>query len=187
MGLSVNFKFIIISILYLLSKADSGYCDSPGLGEPLPAAEARAAVSIVFPDGTGLPAGRGLASDGERLFAARCVACHGPAGRGGLGGELAGGDPDLTRDYPDQTIATYWPYATTLFDFIRRAMPMDAPWSLDDADVYALTAYLLSLDGLWPAGRPLDAAGLANLRLPNRDGFYGAEAHWGAIAPARGE
>lgn len=183
MGLSYKKILMIIMLLTVVSNAVSRDRDAPSLGQPLAREAARAAESVVLPDGTGLPAGSGSAADGERLFAARCVACHGPAGRGGLGGELAGGDPDLTRASPDQTIGTYWPFATTLFDFVRRAMPMDAPWSMSDPDVYAVTAYLLVLQGLWPAERPLDAAGLAALEMPNRDGFLGEEASWGPVVP----
>lgn len=138
---------------------------------PVAAAELAADESVIWPDGRNLPPGRGRVADGAALFAERCIACHGRAGRGGPGGELAGGDPDLTRAQPDQTIGTYWPYATTLFDFIRRAMPLDAPWSLADDEVYALVAYLLSLNGLLPADATLDRAGLLAVQMPNREGF----------------
>lgn len=185
MGLSYSKFLIIIILLSAISHPVYSNRDAPSLGRPLAPEAAHAAESAVLPDGTGLPAGSGRAADGERLFAARCVACHGPAGRGGLGGELAGGDPDLTRPSPDQTIGTYWPFATTLFDFVRRAMPMDAPWSLSDPEVYAVTAYLLVLQGLWPEERPLDAAGLTALEMPNRDGFVGEEANWGPVIPRR--
>ncbi len=126
--------------------------------------------ALIFPDGRGLPPGSGTVAEGRALFARRCAACHGDGGRGGPGGELAGGNPDLTAPQPDRTIGTYWPYATSLFDFIRRAMPLDAPRSLTDSEVYALVAYLLELNGIG-GGKRLDAAALAAVKMPNRDGF----------------
>lgn len=136
---------------------------------------------LVLADGTGLPPGSGTVAAGQTLYAARCQRCHGAEGRGGAGGELAGGNADLRHASPDLTIGTYWPVATTLFDFIRRAMPMDAPRSLDDDQVYAVCAYLLHLNGLWPAGERLDARSLAALRMPNRLGFDGIEAPLPAV------
>lgn len=149
---------------------------SPRLGT-IPDAHTRATHdNLVFADGRGLPAGSGDIAQGARLFEAKCAACHGPSGRGGPGGELTGGNPDLTAEQPDRTIGTYWPYATTLFDFIRRAMPLDAPWSLTNDEVYALVAWLLDANGIAvPQGR-LDAASLATIRMPNRDGFRGVDA-----------
>lgn len=153
----------------------------PNLGVSATAAEIAARDNLVFPDGEGLPPGSGTVSEGRAIFEMQCASCHGPGGRGGFGGELAGGDPDLTRDSPDKSIGSYWPYATTLFDFIRRAMPMTAPWSLSDAQVYAVTAYLLRLNGIIAEGTRLDAATLAAIKMPNRDGFIGVDAQ---AAPA---
>ncbi len=141
------------------------------LGVPATAAELQTRANLVFPNGVGLPPGHGSAAAGEALYVARCIACHGVNGRGGSGGELAGGNPDLTAAQPDKTIGTYWPYATTLFDFIRRAMPLTAPWSLKDAEVYALVAYLLQLNGIARADFVADAVSLAALKMPNRHGF----------------
>ena len=146
-----------------------------------PAKDAGAWPALVRADGRGLPPGEGTVAAGRALYTERCLRCHGAEGRGGPGGELAGGTPDLRRASPDLTIGSYWPVATTLFDFIRRAMPMDAPRSLDDEQVYALCAYLLHLNGLWPADGRLDAAALAALRMPNRLGFEGIEAPLPAV------
>ncbi|MGD9603718.1 MAG: c-type cytochrome [Gammaproteobacteria bacterium] len=143
--------------------------DSHGRSADVTAIDSR--LNRVFPDGRGLPAGRGTVTAGARLYARHCVACHGVNGRGGSSGELAGGNPDLTAPQPDKTIGTYWPYATTLFDFIRRAMPLNAPWSLADDDVYSLVAYLLHLNGLVASDFVADARSLATFVMPNRDGF----------------
>lgn len=152
-------------------------------GERLDNAHAQAiANSLVWPDGAGLPPGRGSVAEGRELYARRCIACHGSDGRGGLGGELAGGNPDLTADLPDQNVGTYWPYATTLYDFIRRAMPMDAPRILSDDDVYALCAYLLFLNGIVGENVVLDAKSLQQVKMPNQNGFDGIEARWPTAA-----
>jgi S-disulfanyl-L-cysteine oxidoreductase SoxD len=143
----------------------------PRLGVPASESELSTRNNLVFPDGRGLPLGTGTVAAGEALYVARCIACHGANGRGGSGGELAGGNPDLMAAQPDKTIGTYWPYATTLFDFIRRAMPLDAPWSLKDAEVYALVAYLLQLNSIVRADFVADAASIAALKMPNRGGF----------------
>lgn len=174
MGLEMKLKIFISFIIFSL---DCGAGEAfPEFGQPLEPAAVDAETSVVFAGGEGLPAGRGRVTDGARIYAARCIACHGVEGRGGPGGELAGGRRDLRAEQPDQTIGTYWPYATTLFDFIRRAMPMDAPWSLSDDEVYAVSAYLLHLNGLVAADATLDAATLAALRMPNADGFDRVEA-----------
>lgn len=145
--------------------------ESPDLGVPITAADI-AAISInVFPDGSGLPAGQGTVVAGQALYDTRCATCHGMNGGGGSAEELAGGDHGLLGDPPDKTIGTYWPYATTLFDYIRRAMPLDAPRSLSDDQVYALTAYLLYLNGVVGPTQTLDAPALAAITMPNRSGF----------------
>ncbi len=153
--------------------------ESPALGRAASHAElAAAAGDVIWPDGHNLPGGQGSVAEGQKLYAARCIACHGVEGRGGSGGELAGGNPDLRAPQPDQTIGTYWPYATTLFDFVRRAMPFDAPRSLSDSEVYALVAYLLHLNGILAADAILDRAALIAVRMPNAGGFIGIEASY---------
>lgn len=136
------------------------------LGKPLTAAN----VPTIWPDGRGLPAGQGSVAAGEHLYAERCLACHGERGTGGSGGHLAGRSA-LAGPDPDRTVGNYWPYATTVFDYIRRAMPPAAPWSLTADETYALTAYVLHLGGVVPADAVLDARSLAVVRMPNRDGF----------------
>jgi S-disulfanyl-L-cysteine oxidoreductase SoxD len=149
---------------------------APRLGRPLSAQDAARWDLSVFPDGRGLPAGRGTAAQGALLFAEKCAVCHGPGGRGATAEELAGGTAALTDKSPDKTIGLYWPYATTIFDFTRRAMPMFAPGSLPADEVYALTAYLLFANGLIGERDEMNAASLPKVQMPNRKGFVGIDA-----------
>jgi len=125
----------------------------------------------VRPDGKGLPDGSGTATNGKDIFAENCAACHGEAGVGGIKDRLAGGQGTLSSDKPVKTVGSFWPYATTLFDYIHRAMPYTSPGSLSVDDTYAVTAYILSLNGIIPADGKLDKASLPQVRMPNRDGF----------------
>ncbi len=142
---------------------------SPMLGEP--AGSAPAWDASVDRNGAGLPAGSGTAPQGEAIYRARCERCHGPRGRGATAAELVGGIGGLSGPHPDRTVGSYWPFAPPLFDYIRRAMPPEAPLSLNDHQLYALVAYLLALNGIIPADQPMDADRLADVRMPNRDGF----------------
>jgi len=142
----------------------------PNLGQPIDPATAAAPYPSIFPDGRGLPPGSGTARAGAMVYASHCVACHGEAGRGSSAEHLTS-DGALTGPEPDRAINNYWPYATTLFDFTRRAMPMNAPGSLSDDEVYAVTAYLLSLGNIVGADDVLNAETLPKIRMPNRDGF----------------
>nr|WP_273284868.1 cytochrome c [Methylibium petroleiphilum] len=149
---------------------------APRLGRPVDAQEVARWDLSVFPDGRGLPAGRGNAVEGAVLFRQHCAACHGAGGRGASAEELAGGTEPLTSPTPDKTIGLYWPYATTVFDFVRRAKPMTAPGTLSADEVYALTAYLLYANGLLGEADEMNARTLPKLRMPNRDGFIGIDA-----------
>ncbi len=149
---------------------------APKLGQPLSAGVSAGLIANVFPDGRGLPAGRGTAVEGAPLFKAHCAACHGEGGRGAAAEELAGGSEPLTSASPDKTIGLYWPYATTVFDVLRRGMPMSAPGSLSNDEVYALTAYLLHANGLIGERDVIDHDSLPRVRMPNRDGFVGVDA-----------
>lgn len=146
------------------------------LGRPLSPQEAARWDLSVFPDGRGLPAGRGNAVEGAVLFEQKCAVCHGPGGRGATAEELAGGTAPLTAKSPDKTIGLYWPHATTIFDFTRRAMPMFAPGSLSSDEVYALTAYLLFANGLIAEAEEMNAISLPKVQMPNRNGFVGIDA-----------
>lgn len=124
-------------------------------------------------DGRGLPPGSGSVSHGREVFEQQCVACHGDKGQGGVGDKLVGGRGTLGTPHPVRTVGSYWPYAPTLFDYIRRAMPQNAPQSLSNDDVYAVSAYILNLNGLLPADGTLDAKSLAAIKMPNRNDFVG--------------
>lgn len=143
----------------------------PMLGQPASSAELSAWELTIDRDGRGLPEGIGTPAQGKLIYREKCEKCHGSEGRGATAEELVGGIGSLSGDYPDRTLGSYWPYAPTIFDYIRRAMPIDAPLSLTDHEVYALTAYLLYLNKLIPQDYTLDAESLARVHMPNRDGF----------------
>ena len=125
----------------------------------------------VRPDGKGLPDGSGTVGHGKEVYAENCAACHGENGQGGIKDRLVGGRGTLASDNPIRTVGSFWPYATTLFDYIHRAMPYQAPGSLSVDDTYAVTAYLLNLNGLLPNDAKLDQVSLPKVQMPNRDGF----------------
>lgn len=125
----------------------------------------------VRPDGKGLPPGSGTVERGKQVFAENCAACHGDGGVGGIRDRLTGGQGTLTSATPVKTVGSYWPYATTLFDYIHRAMPYQAPGSLSNDDTYAVAAYILSLNGIVPPDGKLDRDSLPKVKMPNRDGF----------------
>ena len=166
----------LLSLLMLAAAPVAAEPVAPRLGRVSSVQDAASWDISVFPDGRGLPAGRGNAVDGSVLFAERCAACHGAGGRGATAEELAGGSSPLASASPDKTIGLYWPYATTIFDFTRRAMPLNAPRSLSDDQVYALTAYLLHANGLIRERDEMNAQTLPRVRMPNRDGFIGVDA-----------
>lgn len=132
----------------------------------------------VLPDGQGLPSGSGTAKAGAGLFAARCAACHGADGQGlpvgGRGGfpRLVGGIGTIASAKPVKTVGSFWPYATGLFDYIRRAMPLTAPQSLSADQVYSLTAFILYKNKIIGESDAMDASTLPAVKMPNRDGFY---------------
>jgi len=129
----------------------------------------------VMPDGRGLPPGSGSVEYGTVVYAAQCAACHGANLQGGTGDRLIGGRGTLVNDDPTKapvkTIESYWPYATTIFDYVKRTMPFNAPDSLSNDQVYAVTAYILSEAKIVPPDTVLDAVSLTAVRMPNRDGF----------------
>jgi mono/diheme cytochrome c family protein len=124
-------------------------------------------------NGANLPPGSGSAGHGREVFDQQCAACHGAYGEGGVGDRLVGGQGTIATAKPIKTVGSYWPYAPTLFDYIRRAMPQNAPQSLSNDDVYAVSAYILNLNGLFPDAATLDAATLSAIKMPNRNMFVG--------------
>jgi len=122
-------------------------------------------------DGSGLPSGSGTVNRGREVFEQQCAGCHGDKGEGALGDRLVGGQGTLATARPIRTVGSFWPYAPTLFDYIRRAMPQNAPQSLSNDDLYAVSAYVLNLNGLLASDLTLDAGTLSAIKMPNRDGF----------------
>lgn len=147
-----------------------GYYD---LGTPATPEEIAGWDIDIRPDGTGLPPGSGSALDGEDLYQAKCASCHGVFGEGsGRWPKLAGGFGTLNKDRPEKTVGSYWPYASTLWDYIHRAMPFTQPQSLSDDEVYALTAYVLYMNDIIDEELVLNAQNLASVEMPNKDGFF---------------
>jgi|SRR5215472_8451397 len=144
--------------------------ETPRLGKPVNQTDLAGWDINILPDGTNLPPGSGKAVEGARIYAEKCALCHGDKGQGGHAVRLIGGPPKASLD-GGKTIANYWPYATTLFDFIRRAMPFTQPRSLTDQEVYALVAYILAENKLIGADDEINATTLPKVRMPNRDNF----------------
>jgi mono/diheme cytochrome c family protein len=140
-------------------------------GRPATPDEIRLWDIDVRPDGTGLPVGSGSVARGQQVYADNCAACHGDRGQGGIADRLSGGQGTLASDNPVKTVGSFWPYATTLFDYVRRAMPYPAPQTLSDDDTYAVVAFILSLNGTVPADATLNRSNLPSIRMPNRNGF----------------
>ncbi len=172
----MRFSTVILTVLGTMGAGLAAAAEPPpplAFGRLATPAEIAAADIDVRADGAGLPPGRGSVTDGSALYASGCAACHGGPGQKPVTGAplLMGGLGTLATPKPVKTAGSYWPYATTLFDYIRRAMPFQAPGSLTDDQVYALTAYILRLNGIVPEDAVLDAASLPKVRMPNRDGF----------------
>ncbi len=147
-----------------------------GIGRPATPQEIAALDIDIMPDGHGLPAGRGTAAEGAPIYAAKCAQCHGQTGREGPNDVLVGREPRTGFPFSQDpklphTIGNYWPYATTVFDYIRRAMPPTAPGSLADSEVYALTAFLLHANELITAEAIMDQTTLPAVKMPAREHF----------------
>jgi hypothetical protein len=168
--MSIRSLTIATCVLPLAIGAGATLAESPRLGKPISQADLAEWDINILPDGTNLPPGSGNAAEGAKIFAEKCTLCHGDNGRGGRAARLIGGPPKASLD-GGKTIANYWPYATTLFDFIRRAMPFNQPRSLSDQEVYALCAYLLAANKLISENDEINATTLPKVQMPNRENF----------------
>ena len=149
----------------------SAQAASPAIGHT-PKPETLKQIDIdVTPDGAGLPPGSGTAAKGKDVYTRRCETCHGPTGKEGPQDILAGGKGSLVTDKPQKTVGSYWPYATTLWDYINRAMPFDHPSTLTPDQVYSAAAYVLFLNGIVGEQDTLDQTTLPKVQMPNRNGF----------------
>ena len=168
-------RIAVVAIAAAALAACTSLPSSPGralaLGAPVSAEEvARWDISIP-PSGAGLPAGGGTARQGLQVYEQKCQACHGAKGAGKPADALAGGTGTLATKTPVRTVGSYWPYATTLFDYVRRAMPTTNPLSLSNDEVYAVSAYVLYLNGILGEDAQMNARSLPQVKMPNRDGF----------------
>ena len=159
---------VIVALAFCAGAAMAA--DAPHFGQPISPVDAAAWDISIGPDGAGLSPGSGTPAQGAVVYAQKCAVCHGDKGEGKTNARLVGGQ--ITGDGPViKTVGSYWPYATTLFDFTRRAMPWTAPKSLTDDEVYAVTAHILRLNGIIGDNDVIDAKTLPQVRMPNRDGF----------------
>ena len=170
-----GFAAVLLGALYVAQgfSPASVLAQSPslGIGHP-PKAEQLKQIDIdVTPDGKGLPPGSGTAAKGKDVYTRRCETCHGPTGKEGPQDILAGGKGSLATDKPQKTVGSYWPYATTLWDYVNRAMPFDQPGLLKPQEVYDAVAYLLNLNGIIREDHVIDARSLPKIVMPNRNGF----------------
>lgn len=173
-----TFRLVFASVLLFVLPAAEVHADQLGIviGTPVGADELSKFFSIP-PDGTGLPPGEGTSAKGKEVYAQRCAHCHGEhlEGLDEIGGpKLIGGRGTLTSNKPIKTVESYWPYSTTLFDYIWRAMPFDQPGSLTPDEVYSLSAYILSAGHVIDEKKVLDAQSLPKIVMPNAHGFFSA-------------
>jgi S-disulfanyl-L-cysteine oxidoreductase SoxD len=145
--------------------------ETPNLGRVASPSEVAAWDLSIPPDGTGLPPGRGTSGQGAIVYEQKCQNCHGERGAGQPNDRLVGGHGTLASKSPVRTVGSYWPYATTVFDYVRRAMPYTQSHSLSDDEVYAVTAYLLHLNGIIGESDVMNAETLPRVKMPNRDQF----------------
>jgi len=146
----------------------------PALGEPLSAAQIAELDYFVMPGGDGLPDGEGSATLGEVVYRSNCLACHGDAGEDGINDRLAGGHTTLKSERPVKTVGSFWPYATTILDYVRRAMPYQTPGALSNDELYSVTAYLLYINDVIDKDAVINQQNLPEIRMPNRDNFVWA-------------
>jgi cytochrome c len=168
--MSTRKRLLCSAALALAFVTAGAFAEPPNLGKPIDPSDLAAWDIFVMPDGTGLPPGSGTAAQGEPIYKQKCAACHGANGEGGIAGPVIGGPPRASLD-GGKTIANFYPYATTIFDFVRRSMPYNQPRSLSDQEVYALTAFLLARNKLIGENDVMNAESLPKVKMPNRDNF----------------
>jgi cytochrome c len=166
------FVAFALTVLVSVSAVEAG--ETYGLGRLATPDEITGWNIDVAPDGAGLPLGHGGVSEGEAVYVAKCAACHGSHGEGKPMDRLVGGFGTIFDMKSERTVGSFWPYATTLFDFVRRAMPLNAPQSLTSDETYAVCAYLLFLNKILPQDATLDATTLPKIEMPNRSSFTNA-------------
>ncbi len=159
--------YVVVAAWFTSAGAQEG----PRLGVPATPEQIAGWDVSIGPSGEGLPPGSGTATAGKAVYEAKCLACHGVDGAGRPNDQLVGGQGTLRDAAPIRTIGSYWPYATTVFDYLRRAMPYVQPHSLSADETYALTAYLLALNGVIGEGDVMNATTLPKVVMPNRDNF----------------
>lgn len=158
------------AIGWLVSTA--ALAQGPELGQPASPADIASWDISIGPEGAGLPPGSGTPKQGAVVYVEKCLPCHGEKGSGKPNDQLVGGLGTLAGGQPAvKTVGSFWPYATTLFDYIRRAMPLNVPKSLTDDEVYAVAAYILQLNGIIGENDVMNANTLPKVQMPNRDGF----------------
>lgn len=161
----------LIMCCVMLTTALYLQAQTPRLGKVLEPAALSSFDLIAAPDGSGLPVGNGTASQGKLVYETQCQVCHGAEGEGnGSANRLVGGDMQ-SDDAPIRTVGSFWPHATTLFDYVRRAMPATAPKSLSNTEVYQVIAYVLHMNGLVGLNEVVDRRGLLQIKMPNSEGF----------------
>jgi cytochrome c len=162
---------VVMVLLALAGSTSSVAQETPNLGRPATPAEIAGWDISILPDGTGLPPGSGTPEQGAVVYTQKCQSCHGEKGTGKPNDQMVGGQGTLTSTSPVRTIGSYWPYATTVFDYVRRAMPYTQSQSLTNEEVYAVTAYLLHLNGIIGPQDAMNAQTLPQVKMPNRDNF----------------
>ena len=158
-----------VAALFICASAWSQ--QGPGLGEPISEADLAPWNISIETNGDGLPPGSGTVAQGQAIYELHCLTCHGVEGQDGMNDRLVGGHGTLEDFNQVRTVGSFWPYATTVFDYIRRAMPFNTPQTLSNDDVYAVTAYLLHLNGILDEDVTLNARALRRIEMPNADGF----------------
>jgi S-disulfanyl-L-cysteine oxidoreductase SoxD len=170
--MSMREPLFAAALAALALAAGAAAADGPNLGKPIAEPDIANWDIGILPDGTGLPPGSGTPAQGAAIFAEKCAMCHGEGAKGGTNAALIGHGPNLTDGIDaNKTIANFWEYSTTLFDYIRRAMPWPQPRSLGNDEVYALVAYILAGNKIIGEEDTMTAETLPKVRMPNRDGF----------------